>query len=159
MLFSPLEISRETEPNADELFDKCGDFDGVITDHCSVSDWRGPEVNFEENKKDFSCSQEELADFKDAFFCVTSVAMGTDLSGVQYVKLTRRTEVFPALSMSDTLYVEVTVPDNFEDVRLLSFCVPSTDEFTITGVFDVESFDVKYPVALLSLTVDVWVDK
>ena len=61
--------------------------------------------------------------------------------------------------MSDTLYVEVTVPDNFEDVRLLSFCVPSTDEFTITGVFDVESFDVKYPVALLSLTVDVWADK
>lgn len=56
ILFSPLEISRETEPNADELFDKCGDFDGVITDHCSVSDWRGPEVNFEENKKDFSCS-------------------------------------------------------------------------------------------------------
>ena len=61
--------------------------------------------------------------------------------------------------MSDTLYVELTVPDIFEDVRLLSFCVPSTDEFTITGVFDVESFDVKYPVTLLSLTVDVWADK
>jgi len=56
ILFSPVEISSETEPNADELFDKCGDFDGVITDHCSILDWRGPEVNFEENKKDFSSS-------------------------------------------------------------------------------------------------------
>jgi len=61
--------------------------------------------------------------------------------------------------MSVTLYVEVTVPDTFVDVRLLSFCVLSIDESTITGVFDVESFVVKYPVALLSLTVDVWADK
>lgn len=51
------------------------------------------------------------------------------------------------------------MPGIFVDVRLLSFCVPSIDEFTITGVFDVESFVAKYPVALLSLTVDVSADK
>lgn len=32
ILFCPLEISPEAESNADELFDKCGNFEGVITD-------------------------------------------------------------------------------------------------------------------------------
>lgn len=52
ILFHPLEISPEAESNSDELFDKCGNFEGVITDRCSVSDCRGPEVNCE----DFSSS-------------------------------------------------------------------------------------------------------
>lgn len=103
ILFCALEISPETEPNADELLNKCGDFDEVMTESCSVSDWRGPELSFEENKEDFPSSPEELADFKDAFFCVSSVAMGTNLSGVLYVKLTRRAEVFPDFSMSVNL--------------------------------------------------------
>lgn len=78
ILFCPLEMSPEAETNADELFDKCGNFEGVITDCCSVSDCRGPDVNCE----DFSSSWEELIDFKDAGFCNSSVAMGTDVSGV-----------------------------------------------------------------------------
>ena len=81
ILFCPLEISPEAESNADELF-ACRNVEGFITDRCSVSDWRGPDVIFEENKEDFSSSWEELVDFKDALLCVTSVAMGTDFSGV-----------------------------------------------------------------------------
>ena len=61
--------------------------------------------------------------------------------------------------MSAIRCVEEIVPDIFVEVRLLSFCVPSTGEYAITGVFDVESFAAKYPVTLLSLTVDVWADK
>jgi len=82
ILFCPLEISPEAESNADELFDKCGNFEGVITDRCSVLDCRESDESFEENKEDFPNSWEELVDFEDALFCVSSVAMGTDLSSM-----------------------------------------------------------------------------
>ena len=78
ILFCPLEISPEAETNADKLFDKCRNFEGVATDRCSISDCRGPDVNCE----DLSSSWEELVDIKGAVFCVSSVAMGTDVSGV-----------------------------------------------------------------------------
>jgi len=60
--------------------------------------------------------------------------------------------------MSVIRYVEVIVPDIFVDVRLLGCRVPSTGEYAITGVVDVESFFVKYPVTL-PLTLEVCVDK
>lgn len=75
ILFCPLEISPDPETNADEFFDKCGNFQGVTTDRCSVSDCRGLDVNCE----DFSRSWEELVDFKDAVFCVSSVAIAIDV--------------------------------------------------------------------------------
>ena len=50
ILFCPVEISSEAESNADELFDKCGKYEGVLTDSCSVSACKGPDVSFEENK-------------------------------------------------------------------------------------------------------------
>jgi len=61
--------------------------------------------------------------------------------------------------MSVIRYVEVIVLDIFVDVRLLGCRVPSTGEYAITGVVDVESFFVKYPVTLPSLTLEVCVDK
>lgn len=33
-----VEMSPEADSNADELFDKCGNIEGVITDRCGVSD-------------------------------------------------------------------------------------------------------------------------
>ena len=66
--------------------------------------------------------------------------------------------MFPDFSMSVTRCEEI-VPDIFVKVGLLSFCVPSTGEYAITGVFDVESFVAKYPVTLRSLSADVWADK
>ena len=84
ILFCPLEISLEAASNVDEFFDKCGNFEGVITDRCSVSFCKGSDVSFEENKEGFPSSREELdlVDFEDALFCVSSVAMGTDSSGM-----------------------------------------------------------------------------
>lgn len=167
ILFCPVEISPEAESNANELFDKCGKYKGVLTGSCCVSACRGPDVSFEENKEDLSGLKAEFVDFKDALFCVTSVATGTGLSDVNCVNRTWRAEVlnsnldlmYTDFSLLVTRYVEVIVLDIFVDVRLLSCSVPSTGEYAITCVFDVESFVTKYPVTLLSLTADVCVDK
>lgn len=134
ILFRPVEMSPEAESNADELFDKCGNIEGVITDRCGVSDCRGSDVSCRENEEDFCSSWEELVDFSDALFCVSSVAMGTAFSDVEYVELTRRAEVSSDFSMPVIRYVEETVPDIFVDVRLLSCRVPSAGAYASKGV-------------------------
>ena len=108
-----------------------------------------------------------MVDFKDALFCVTSVDTGTGLSGVNCVNRSLGAAIlnsnldsmYADFSMLVTRYVEEIVLDIFVDVRLLNCRVPSTGEYVITGVFDVESFVAKYSVTLLSLTAEVCVDK
>lgn len=88
----------------------------------------------EKNEEDFCSSWEELVDFSNALFCVSSVAMGTAFSDVEYVELTRHAEVSSDFSMPVIRYVEETLPDILVDVQLLSSRVPSAGAYASEGV-------------------------
>lgn len=109
ILFCLFEIFFEFEINVDEFFDKCGNFQGVIIDCCSVLDCRGLDVNCE----DFLRLWEELVDFKDVVFCVLLVVIVID---VQYVKLIWFIEVFFDFFMLVIKCVEEIVFNIFVEV-------------------------------------------
>lgn len=88
----------------------------------------------EKNEEDFCSSWEELVDFSNALFCVSSVAMGTAFSDVEYIELTRHAEVSSDFFMPVIRYVEETLPDILVDVQLLSSRVPSAGAYASKGV-------------------------